>query len=222
MWPLAMPACAASVHQDSRTFPCNSHSQMLVRLSPHCVCVCLLPAAALVNAHSLQVPSALGVCGCSISVKLSGHAMKLPCPPDNTTLSVTDYMWQTAAEQRYTCWADGASHQAQLLDYLASPSNNLSNADTTSIARGDGGGLSAAPDAKKKGVIAGAVIGVVLVAVLFGLLGYYVVYKRLVVPHKATAFRKFEDDAAAAPAAGAAGLPPSTVPAAAAAAARPV
>jgi hypothetical protein len=129
---------------------------------------------------------------------------------------VTDFMWQTAAEQRYTCWADGkgqhaaaggAGHQAQLLDYLASPSNNFDNVDTGAMALGDGGGQIADKQqaAKKRGAVAGAVVGVVVGGALLAALGYFVVYRRLLQPAKATAFRKFEDDAAAAAAAGAGG-----------------
>jgi putative intracellular protease/amidase len=128
-------------------------------------------------------------------------------------------MWQAAAEQRYTCWAEGkaepaaaggkgaagAGHQAQLLDYLASPSNNFDNVDTEDMALGDGGGQIADQQraAKKRGAVAGAVVGVVVGGALLAALGYFVVYRRLLQPAKATAFRKFEDDAAAG--AGAAG-----------------
>jgi hypothetical protein len=45
------------------------------------------------------------------------------------------------------------------------------------------------------GIIAGAVIGAVLVVTALGLASYYVVYKRLVKPKQATAFSKVGDGA---------------------------
>uniref|UniRef100_A0A383V4J4 Leucine-rich repeat-containing N-terminal plant-type domain-containing protein n=1 Tax=Tetradesmus obliquus TaxID=3088 RepID=A0A383V4J4_TETOB len=167
------------------------------------------------------VPGTVGTCGCSVAVDLGGPHMRLPCPPEGASIAVTDFMWQAAAEQRFACWAQGgagtaaaaaaggkaaAGHQAQLLDYLVSPSNNNGNAaEGEGMALGDGGGQIAdnqAAAAKRKGVIAGAVVGVVVGGAALAALAYFVVYRRLLQPAKATAFRKFEDDAAAAAAAG--------------------
>ncbi|KAF6253771.1 hypothetical protein COO60DRAFT_388523 [Scenedesmus sp. NREL 46B-D3] len=168
------------------------------------------------------VPSTVGSCTCSVAAALGGPAMRLACPPEGSSLRVTDFMWQTAAEQRYTCWAGGsaqpaaagsragagAGRQAQLLDFLASPSNNFDDVDTEATALGDGGGQMADQQqaAKRRGAVAGAVVGVVLGGALLAALGYFVVYRRLLQPQQAAAFKKFEDDVAtAAAAAGGAG-----------------
>jgi hypothetical protein len=228
-----------SLCNDIRLSACTKHTHIVWSS-----CLTLLPSSFMClpycSTPPSQVPSTVGSCGCSVAVSVSGPRMRLPCPPEGSSLAVTDFMWQTAAEQRYTCWAEGgaaaaggkatAGHQAQLLDYLASPSNNFDAVDTAAMALGDGGGQIADQQqqaAKKRGAIAGAVVGVVVGGALLAVVGYFVVYRRLLQPAKATAFRKFEDDAAAAAAAGLAaggvidmqGLPSGGAAAAAAAAA---
>lgn len=160
----------------------------------------------------LQVPSAASHCNCAMAVKLSGPDMRLSCPQGN--LNTSNFAWQLASRMRYTCF-DGKAQQ-QLLDYLVSPANGLDKIDTTSIARGDGSAGPASQDPMQKqkfwqsqsATIAGAVVGTVVGVVLFSVLIWFIVGRRIMATRKAQAFQKFEEDhvaAATADAAAAAG-----------------
>eukprot|EP00775_Hariotina_reticulata_P012359 gene12359-12494_t len=127
-----------------------------------------------------EVPSITAVCNCPVGVALTGDNMHLECPDG-----------EIASRLRFTCW-DGQRQQL-LLDYLSSPSNSLDKIDTSSVALGDTGALAKAGPPPRKlnpGIIAGAVIGALLVVTVLGLASYCLVYKRLVKPKQATAFRK--------------------------------
>lgn len=132
--------------------------------------------------------------------------MRLSCPASDITVS--DYAWQLAAEQRYKCWNSNNSHTSQLLDQLVSAANGNDKIDTTSMARGDGGNYPFTKMQADPKVIAGVVVGVVGGLTLLAVVGYFVVYKRVLRPQaKATKFSKFEDDPiAAAAAAGSIGM----------------
>lgn len=156
--------------------------------------------AALASATAdLQVPSTTSICQCSIFIALSGPNMHLTCPPGN--IVVSDYAWQLAAQQRYTCYNTTESQPNKLLDQLTSAANSNDKIDTTSRARGDGGNypftqVHRKPDPK---VVAGAVVGIIVGLTLLGVVGYFLVYKRVIRPHaKAMAFNKFQDDPVAA------------------------
>lgn len=137
-------------------------------------------------------------------INMTGPDMHLACPKGSYNIS--DFSWQLASRMRYNCW-DGKHHE-QLLDYLVSPANGLDKIDTAMIARGDGPTAPAYLQQQeqqkqkfwhsKQATIAGAVVGTVVGVVLFSVLLWFIVGRKIMATKKAQSFQKFQDDHVAA------------------------